>query len=351
MAFASLTDLGWRPFFQQQLSVEEAESMRVARVIEVQRGRIRIDDGSDERDVVLGGRWFQGDAETRPTVGDWVVLDAGNASVARVLDRESVFRRLVAGDRSDVQLIAANVDILFVVTSANEEFNVSRLERYLTLALDVGVQPVVVVTKVDLIATPDAFLEAAKSVRSGLPVELVNALDAATLAPVRAWCSRGQTVALLGSSGVGKSTLVNTLLGSAAQATAAIRESDSSGRHTTSHRSLHRLPDGGLLLDVPGMRELKIGDVQAGVEQVFDDIAALAARCRFSDCTHGNEPDCAVQAALESGELSERRLASFRKLEREQRWASETIAERHQRGRAFSKRVRQHQKLSHKKRD
>ena len=350
MSFASLTDLGWRPFFQQQLSVEETESARIARVIEVQRGRIRADDGYAERDVVLGGRWFQVDAESRPTVGDWVVLEASGDSVARVLERESVFRRLVAGDRSDVQLIGANVDILFVVTSANEEFNVSRLERYLTLALDVGVQPVVVVTKVDLVANADRYLESAKSVRAGLPVELVDARDPTSLEPVRAWCARGQTVALLGSSGVGKSTLVNTLIGRAAQATQEIRESDSSGRHTTSHRSLHRLPSGGLLLDVPGMRELKIGDAESGVAQVFDDIAVLAARCRFTDCTHGNEPDCAVRDAIESGELPERRLESFRKLQREQRWASESIAERHQRNRAFTKRVRQHLKLSHKKR-
>ena len=351
MSFDALTELGWRPFFQQQLSVAEVDGCAPARVIEVQRGRIRVDDGSAERDIVLGGRWFQDDADSRPTVGDWVLLDADAATVLRVLDRESVFRRMVAGDRSDVQLIGANVDILFVVTSANEEFNVSRLERYLALALDVGVQPVVVVTKVDLVGNADAFLESAKSVRAGLPVELVNALDPATLAPVRAWCARGQTVALLGSSGVGKSTLVNTLLGHAAQQTAAIRESDSSGRHTTSHRSLHRMPDGGLLLDVPGMRELKIGDVQAGVAQVFDDVTALAARCRFTDCQHGNEPDCAVRAAIESGALSERRLASYRKLEREQRWANETIAERRERSRAFSRRVRQHLSLSHKKRD
>jgi len=350
MSSNALTDLGWRPFFQQQLGIDEIAGTVPARVVAVQRSGVRVDDGTTEWELPLGGRWLKAPPETRPTVGDWVLVSPDRQSVVRVLERESVFRRLAAGDRADVQLIAANVDVLFIVTSANEEFNASRLERYLALAYDVGVQPVVIITKADLTVRGDEFLDAAKRLRPGLPVELVNALDADDLARVRAWCGRGQTVALLGSSGVGKSTLVNTLAGRAVQDTAAIRESDSSGRHTTTHRSLHRLEGGALLLDVPGMRELKIGDAGAGVAAVFDDIEALAAQCRFSDCRHETEPGCAIQAALQSGALDERRLANWRKLEREHRHATETLAEKHKRGRQFAKAVRLRAELSHKKR-
>lgn len=350
MASESLTDLGWRPFFQQQIRLDEAGVYVPARVVAVQRSEARVDDGTAEFDVPLGGRWLTLAPEDRPTVGDWVLVDRDQRRIVRLLERESVFRRLAAGDRGDVQLIAANVDILFIVTSANEEFNPSRLERYLALALDVGVQPVIVITKADLTEQGEVYLDAAKRLRPGLPVELVNALDDAGLAGVRAWCSRGQTVALVGSSGVGKSTLVNTLGGRMLQETAEIRESDASGRHTTTHRSLHRLPGGGLLLDVPGMRELKIGDVAAGVSQVFEDIEGLVASCRFSDCGHASEPGCAVRAALESGALDERRWRNYLKLDREQRHAAESIAERHKRTRQFSKQVRQRNALSHKKR-
>jgi ribosome biogenesis GTPase len=345
-----LTDLGWRPFFQQQLGVDEIADSVPARVVAVQRALIRVDDGGEEWEVPLAGRWLKAPPEERPTVGDWVLFAADRQSIQRVLERESVFRRLAAGDRADIQLIAANVDVLFIVTSANDEFNLSRLERYLAVALDVGVQPVVVITKADLTERGDEYLDAAKALRPGLPVELVNALDPNDLARVRAWCGRGQTVALLGSSGVGKSTLVNTLADETRAATAAIRESDASGRHTTTQRNLHRLSGGALLLDVPGMRELKIGDAGAGVSALFEDIETLATGCRFGDCRHEREPGCAVRAALESGAIEERRFANWRKLEREHRHATETIAEKHKRARAFSKAVRSRLTLSHKQR-
>lgn len=350
MSWQQLTDLGWRPFFHLQLALGEADSARPGRVVSLQRSGLAVDDGEVVREITMGGRWFQLPPEARPTVGDWVLMSADYTAIDRVLDRESVIKRMAAGDRADVQLIAANVDVLFIVTSANEEFNESRLERYMAVALEMNVQPVIVITKSDLANDADRFADAAKALRAGLPVEVVDARDAEALKGVRAWCAKGQTIALVGSSGVGKSTLVNTLSGEMLQDTGAIRDSDSSGRHTTSHRSLHRLTGGGLLLDVPGMRELKIGDLETGVSRMFDDIEALARSCRFSDCGHDSEPGCAIRAALAAGELDERRLDNYHKLLREQRHATETIAEKHRRARSFSRAVKVRLDSSHKKR-
>ena len=344
-----LGELGWTPFFQQQLSVEETEQAVPARVVEVQRTGLRVLSRAGEHDVVLGGRWFAGVPESRPTVGDWLLLDA-TGSAQRLLDRSSVFKRIAPGGRGEIQLLAANVDVVFVVSSCNDEFNLSRLERYLALAIDAEVEPVVVLTKMDLAEDADAFVDAARGIRVGLHVEVVNALDAASLSGVRAWCSRGQTVALMGSSGVGKSTLLNTLSGEDVQETAAIREADGRGRHTTSHRSLHVVPGGGLLLDSPGMRELQIVDSEQGVAQMFEDIDALTLQCRFSDCAHDSEPGCAIQAALLDGTLDERRLANYDKLRREDAHNTESVAERHQRVRHWSRQVKQRNDLSHKKR-
>ncbi len=338
---AALSEVGWKPVFQQQtLSYDEA--LVPARVITVQRSGLVLAPpipGIDE--LVIGGKWFLDTPEARPTVGDWVLVDAPNQSLVAVLERTSLIKR-ISPSTGDVQLIAANIDTAFIVTSCNDDFNLARLERYLSVVIEADIQPVVVLTKVDLCENVDAFVDQARSLGAHLPVETINATDAESVAGLAAWCGPGQSIALLGSSGVGKSTIVNTLLGEAVQATRAIREDDGKGRHTTTHRSLHLLPQGGVILDSPGMREFQLTDAQSGVSELFEDIDALASRCKFNDCAHEQEPGCAVQAAIAAGELDERRLVSYFKLLREEQYNTETIAQRHARSRQFDKMVRAH---------
>jgi ribosome biogenesis GTPase len=217
---------------------------------------------------------------------------------------------------------------------------VARLERYLALAHEAGVTPVVVLTKADLVDDPESYADKARRLMPGLLVECLDALDpAAVSAALTPWCGLGQTVALVGSSGVGKSTLVNTLAGAGLE-TRGIREDDARGRHTTTGRSLHRLAGGGWLIDTPGMRELQLTDAADGIAEVFDDIATLARSCRFSDCRHDTEPECAVRAAIESGTLDAARFERYRKLASEDRRNSEALHERRARDRAFGKMAR-----------
>ena len=338
----ALLELGLTPFFTQQLSAGELDNTQPARIIEVQRTGVTASDGDNQWLLPLGGAWFKLPADERPTVGDWVLLDAPRQKILRLLDRKSVFKRVVAGNRSELQLIAANVDTLFVVTSCNEEFNESRLERYLALALEAGVEPVVVLSKADLSGDGESYRQRAQTVSRTAPVELVNALDPASLERLGDWVSPGTTVALVGSSGVGKSTIVNSLARAALADTGAIREQDAKGRHTTTFRSLHRLHNGGLLLDVPGIRELKIAEMDESLADLFTDVEALVQHCKFSNCGHGQEPGCAVRLAISEGRLDPRRLSNYQKLRLEEARNSSSIAERRKYDRKFSKSVQAH---------
>ncbi|ROV60424.1 ribosome small subunit-dependent GTPase A [Vibrio ponticus] len=326
----TLNQLGWSNLFHQQLTLDDLEHHQIARVSEHHRSGYTL--------LAERGQSTLAIHKSLPdmTVGDWVVLD-NDSQFVRLLDRQSLFSRKAAGSKVEEQLIAANVNTLFIVCSLNDDFNLSRIERYLAIAHDAEVEPVIVLTKADLCDDSEEKRAQVQALDPMLFVETLNALDSEQCQLLASWCKQGKTVAFMGSSGVGKSTLVNTLLGEQTQQTGGIRENDSKGRHTTTSRSLHLLPSGGVLIDTPGMRELQIHDCADGVEQTFSDVQSLVERCRFSDCKHNNEPGCAVIKALDAGEIDERRVTNYLKLMREQEWNGATLAEQRSKSKQFTK--------------
>lgn len=256
-----------------------------------------------------------------PAVGDWVMVEQmpgeEKGIIHTVLPRTSQFSRKAAGETSDIQLIAVNVDYVFLVMSLNKDFNIRRLERYLIAAWDSGANPVIVLTKKDQCLDLQPFLNDLETVAFGIPAFAVSSVTGEGIGELQKLLSPNLTGALLGSSGVGKSSLINALSGSDLMAVQDIREDDSKGRHTTTHRELVRLPLGGLLIDTPGMREFQLGDYEEGVESGFSDVEQFADDCRFRDCQHGDEPGCRVREALLNGELQQERYRSYNKLKRE----------------------------------
>lgn len=326
-----LQALGWQPFFAQQISADALDRTPPVRVVEVHRNALHvIGDGIDDN---LPPR-------IEATVGDWVLMDREQPSASRVLERKSLLKRRAPGTDRQVQLIAANIETAFVVSSCNQDFNIARLERYIAVAFEAEITPVIVLTKSDLADDPDAYLDQARSVSDLVPVVTLDARGDEPREKLADWCRPGQTVAFLGSSGVGKSTLTNALAGSQEIATQAIREDDARGRHTTTRRQLHRVPGGCLVLDTPGMRELQLTDAASGIGDLFADLTGLAASCRFKDCLHESEPGCAVQAAIGSGDLDPSRLVRWRKLKAEEAFNSASLAERRSKDKAFGKMVR-----------
>lgn len=328
---SELSAYGWTSYFSSQLSFDELTDCRPVRVVAVHRDRWQVAAPGLELSLPFGG------ADAAATaVGDWLLLDAQSLRLRRRLDRKSLFQRKAAGTAIRLQPIAANVDTLFIVSSCNLDFNPARLERYLALAREAGVTPLVVLTKADLSEAAADLARQAARLQNGLVVECLDGRDASAAQGLLPWCGSGQTVGLVGSSGVGKSTLAATLCGRAL-ATQSIREDDARGRHTTTARTLYRLPGGGWLMDTPGMRELSLAEAGEGVAAVFADVLVHAAACRFADCSHAGEPGCAVTAAIEAGELDAARVQRWRKLAAEEAWNSESLAQRRARERTFGK--------------
>ncbi|RFA25127.1 ribosome small subunit-dependent GTPase A [Alkalilimnicola ehrlichii] len=349
--FSLLQPLGWNNHFHRQLTLEQLDSLRPARVIGVERDIFRIDAGSGPLTATLAGRYRHQHTEAveRPTIGDWVLLAADAPVIVACLARRSLISRRMAGS-CEPQAIAANIDVLLIVSGLDAEFNRHRLERYLVLAAQAQVTPLVLLTKADLCADPAPTVTA---VRECLPAESAVFAVAAPSDPLMAllapWLGPGRTLALAGSSGVGKSTIVNNLVGSQQQATGTTRN-DAKGRHTTTSRTLVRLADGSCIIDVPGMREVGLAPTEAGVERHFRSVHELALHCRFADCQHQEEPGCALRAALDRGELSADEWAHYCQLLAEQRH-NVSVHERRRQERSFSRMTREALKTKRRKRE
>lgn len=344
MKINQLSELGWNNFYQSQLTLDALESQLPFRVVSVQRNMVEclgFDENNQLKIVSVSTYFWRNELpEDHPTVGDWIMLAvplAEQPEVTGLLDRSSVIKRKGAGSQSLTQLIAANIDTVFIVTSCNDEFNVNRIERYLSIAAEWNIYCVLILTKIDLCEDPNIYKDQIVKSHPELSVELINATEQSARKALDSWISKGKTIALLGSSGVGKSTIVNCLMNDDEQETGGIRESDSKGRHTTTSRSLHFLSNGGLLIDNPGMRELQIVDSHEGIKTTFSAIETLSERCRFSDCLHQSEPGCAVLKAVESGDLEGRLLDNYHKLLVEHQRNSESIAERRSNDKALGK--------------
>ena len=316
-----LSSLGWKPLFEPALSELSNDTLLPARVFRQDKQRYLVHDGESLRPARLLGRllYENADYSMLPVVGDWVAIQPfdDDTIIHAVLPRFSAFYRKGAGETTRRQAVAANIDTAFLVSGLDNDFNVRRIERYLVQAAGSGARPVVVLNKTDLCPDLPAYIDEVKRIAAGIDVVSLSAKQDASLEALESYLSEGSTVAFLGSSGVGKSSLVNRLLGEERLSTGSVREDDSRGRHTTTRRELILLPHGGLVIDTPGMRELQLWGDEEDLQTVFADIEELAASCRFRDCRHDAEPGCAVQEALDTGGLDIDRFESYSKLLRE----------------------------------
>ena len=323
MNINNLKPLGWDEFFERHFQPYAANGYASGRVVSEYKHFYRV---YSESGKVLGetaGR-LRHEALDRgdlPVVGDWVVIrpspESGKVTIHAVLPRKSKFTRKMAGVRTEPQIVAANIDTVFLIASLNEDFNLRRVERYLIVAWESGARPVIILSKSDLCDEAEARIEEIRAVVGDVSIHAISVVREEGLNQLVRYFKHGQTVALLGSSGVGKSTLINHLLGHEYLRVQETRERDGRGRHTTTHRELIVLPQGGLVLDTPGMRELQLWDGESGLHVAFADIETIASRCYFSDCGHHDEPQCAIREALADGEIDTERYQSYEKLQKE----------------------------------
>nr|WP_287410730.1 ribosome small subunit-dependent GTPase A [Pseudodesulfovibrio sp.] len=322
-----LGELGWNTYFDLQLADIDVANSHIARIISIQRGQFLVTDGHNEQLCSAAGRLLHTKDRDYPITGDWVLIEG--TIITGVIPRKNILSRGEAGSRSNrtrtakrEQPIAANLDTVFIVCGLDRDFNIRRLERYLTLVHNYGLPPVVVLTKADLHENPESFQQDVESIAFGVSVVLTSMEDGRGKAELESYLEYGQTVAMIGSSGAGKSTLANMLHGSDIQATGAVSDSVGKGRHTTTVREIIRMPQGGLLMDNPGIREIAFHEEGSGIENTFADIEELATMCRFANCSHQQEPDCAVLHAVKTSKLPHERLASFRKMQSEMDYLS-----------------------------
>lgn len=360
----ALEPFGWDGRREATFAAHAAAGFVPGRVTGAARDAIRARTEAGDTAVIVQ-RGFRREASTAadyPAVGDWLALEPvadGQAALRAVLPRTSRFargdhdaQRIQGGIHAEEQVVAANIDTVIIVAALDHDLNLRRLERYLALAWSSGADPVVLLNKADLCDDVPARLGEVRAIAAGAPVLVASALRAEGLEALDAWMGPGRTVVLLGMSGVGKSTITNVLLGEQRQAVREVREDDSRGRHTTTSRELFQLPNGALLIDTPGMRSIGLWEADEGLDRAFTDIEALAARCRFADCTHEVEPGCAVIAAIETGELPADRLRARRKLRRELGLVAQRsdVASRRAEGRRFGRITREAAKAAEAKR-
>jgi ribosome biogenesis GTPase len=317
-----LLQIGWTPHFQGQLERFSSEALIPARVVGVRKNRFRTSNGKHEWLATLAGKLQHDHDGIYPVTGDWVLMT--DNVIFRVLPRQNALSRGASGSHhrqeaqpQKKQVIAANLDTVFIVCGLDRDFNLRRIERYLTLVYNSGLNPVIILTKADLHQDPGHFVSDAEAVAFGVPIHLVSASDDTGLSALEAYLSPGTTTTMVGSSGAGKSTLVNRLCGRTIQRTDSVSAHVGKGRHTTTSRDLIMLPQGGMVIDNPGIREIAFWEVDNGIESAFPEIEALGLGCRFANCSHTHEPGCRVLGAVDDGDISRERLENYRKMRRE----------------------------------
>lgn len=347
----TLEALGYSSRLEKYKKENGLDDYEIGRIAAEHKERYIVRSAAGEREAEITGnmRFSASGREDYPAVGDWVAFmpyDDDFAIIHKILPRSSVIERQAVGQFGEVQIIAANIDYAFLVQAVDRDFNVNRLERYLAICYSSKVKPIIILSKIDLIdhAILSELIDKVKARHGEVPIIPISSEDPASISAVESIIERGKTYCLLGSSGVGKSTLMNNLSGKSVMKTDEISKSTNKGRHVTSHRELIVLENGGIIIDNPGMREVGVSDSGEGLEAVFDSIAELARNCRFVDCTHTSEAGCAVLESLGKGELDEEAYENYIKLERERAYFETSVAERRKRDKAFGKILKNYKK-------